>query len=116
MTAGPYSLSALYDECKFELLAGTVIVGACNSDGKHNFCAACFSWIYSEPDSLSGMVNIRTPMLEDAASFPPFAAFFCDESLPRMSSGAPHQFGTAPEAKAFMNLAEEYAVWSEVPG
>ena len=115
MTAGPYSLSALYPDNRFELTAGEVVLGQCKSAGQHHFCKACFSWIYTKPAGLDDMVNIRTPMLDRAAEFLPFAEFFCGEGLPGMASGAPMSFDTAPEVDEFLALAEKYLTWAGRP-
>ncbi|WP_432201621.1 GFA family protein [Erythrobacter sp. W53] len=116
MTAGPFSLSALYREDRFQLSSGDVAVGRCNSAGQHYFCEACFSWVYTRPGGLEGMVNIRTPMLEDAAAFPPFAEFFTQEILPGMTSGAPLSFKTAPSsAVEFLKLTDAYEQWDQRP-
>ncbi len=116
MTAGPYSLSALYPEENFELLAGETVIGDCKSAGQHNFCAKCFSWIFTRPGGIDGMVNIRTPLLERAAELPPYAEFFSEEGLPKVRSGAPLTFKTAPPVDEFLKLADAYAEWDGRPG
>ncbi len=115
MTAGPYSLSALYAHARLNLLAGEVVVGRCKSAGQHYFCEACLSWIYTKPAGLDGMANIRTPMLERASDFPPFAEFFLGESLPEARSGAPYSFEAAPPIDEFLKLADAYAEWDRRP-
>ena len=112
MTAGPYSLSALYPEDRFALLEGETVVGECNSAGEHHFCRKCFSWIFTKPGGLDGMINIRTPLLERAVQFPPFAEFFLNDGLPGLSSGAPKTYASAPPVQEFLELADGYADWA----
>ena len=116
MTAGPYSLSALFSDEQFELVAGDVVVGSCKSAGQHNFCSECFSWVYTKPAGLAGMVNIRTPLLDHAADFLPFAEFFHDDAIPGTECGAPLSFGSAPPVEEFLKLADSYAEWEHRPG
>ncbi len=116
MTSGPYSLSALYRDAQFSVQAGEAIVGNCKSAGQHYFCKSCFSWAYTKPSGLEGMVNIRTSLLERAAEFPPFAEFYCDEGFADVSSGAELTFGTAPSPEDFLKLADAYASWEKRPG
>lgn len=115
MTSGPYSLSALYPEKQFRLLEGETILGGLKGPTRHYFCADCLSWLFTRPDGLDGMVNIRTPLFEDAASFPPFVEVYRAQGLPGSQSGAPHSFEGAPEVDAFLSLAEEYSVWDQRP-
>ena len=115
MTAGPYSLSALYPEAKFKLLGGKPIVGDCRSAGQHYFCESCYIWAYTRPGSIEGVVNVRTPLLERANDFPPFAEFFRDEALAGIQSGAVLTFESAPAPDDFLKLTDDYAAWEKCP-
>lgn len=115
MTAGPYSLSALYPEDRFRILAGATVMGGLKGETRHHFCGSCLSWIFTQPSGLDAMVNIRTPMFDDAKHFVPFVELYLDEGLPGASGGAPHAFGKAPDADAFLALANDFAIWERRP-
>lgn len=115
MTSGPYALSALYAEDRFTLGSGPTVIGGLRGATQHYFCPTCLSWLFTRPDGLENMVNIRTPLLEDAASFPPFVELYRAEGLQGIHSGAPHSFERAPGIDEFLRLAESYAQWRGVP-
>ncbi|MFL0355253.1 GFA family protein [Erythrobacter sp. GH1-10] len=115
MTSGAFSLSALYQDYRFSKISGETVLGGLKGPTRHYFCSKCLSWIYTIPESLEGMVNIRTPMLEDAAKFPPFVDVFLAEKLPGAISGAPHGFDQSPDAEKFRELAGSYAEWDRRP-
>lgn len=87
------------------------MLGGLKGPTRHYFCKACLSWLFTRPDGLEGMVNIRTPMLADAKAFPPFVEFYLDQGIPGASSGAPHRFRAAPEVDAFLTLSKDYEAW-----
>ncbi|MBD2843277.1 GFA family protein [Erythrobacter rubeus] len=116
MTAGAFSLNALYREENFRLIAGETVLGGLKGPTRHFFCPSCLSWLFTKPDGLDGMVNIRTPMLERAQDFPPFAEFYGDEGIPGAKTGAPRHFANAPSADEFFGLTKEYASWQGRPG
>ncbi|MEM9501113.1 MAG: GFA family protein [Pseudomonadota bacterium] len=115
MTAGPYSLSALYPADRFQLIEGETVLGGLKGAARHHCCEDCLSWLFTLPAGLDGLVNVRTAMLERASEFPPFAEFYRAEGLPGVASGASRSFDMAPSADEFLRLSESYRDWDGRP-
>ena len=109
MTAGPFSLSSLYAADAFTLTAGETVRGGAGTGPDHQFCPKCLSWVFTIPDGMDGYVNVRSTLLDDYAGHAPFAEFYLDEGLPRMSSGARHSFGHAPDSAGFRQLIQDFS-------
>ncbi|MBV7265663.1 GFA family protein [Erythrobacter sp. WH131] len=115
MTGSAFSLSALYSEEGFRSLAGETVLGGLKGPTRHYFCKSCLSWLFTRPEGLNAMVNIRTPMLERPEHFPPFAEFYLDQGIPGAATGATRRFTDAPDTDAFFALTREYASWGGRP-
>jgi hypothetical protein len=109
MTAGPYSLSALYSADAFRLTEGETAIGGLHGEHRHHHCAYCMSWLYTQAKGLEAFVNVRTPMLEGAADLPPFVETCTAERLPFAATGAEHCFERFPDMADFPALLEAYA-------
>jgi hypothetical protein len=110
MTGGAYSLSSLYPSERFESGADTVL-GGIKGGTQHHFCPSCMSWVYTVPEGLDGFVNVRSPMLDDAAVHRPFIDMWVSEALPGAESGAPRRYESVPGESEFGELMAGYAGW-----
>ncbi len=67
------------------------------------------SWMFTRPEGMDGLVNIRTTMLDRPDEAPPFIEFFRNEAFAWAKTGAAHSFSTAPEPGEFPALLAEFA-------
>jgi hypothetical protein len=109
MTASAFSLSLAVPSKGFNLLQGDPEIGALHGPSRHFYCAYCKSWVFTRPEGLDWLVNLRATMLDDHAWFVPYAEFFTDERLPWARTPAVHGFPGMPPAEVFQGLIEGYA-------
>jgi len=109
MTASAFSLSSLYAAEAFEVTAGEPVIGGLHGATRHFFCPHCLSWLFTRPPGLEGFVNVRSTMLDDAASHAPFIETFTSERLPWAATGAARGFERFPDPERFPALLADYA-------
>jgi hypothetical protein len=108
MTASAFSLSALYRSSSFQVLKGEPAVGGLHGATRHFFCPFCMSWVFTRPDGLEDLVNVRATMLDDARGYTPFIETYTSEMLPWATTPAVHRFERFPPAERFPELLAEY--------
>lgn len=96
MTASAFSLSSLYSDDDFTLTAGEPVIGGLRGPTRHYFCPSCMSWLFTRPEGLDSLVNVRSTMLDDARSFRPFMETYTSEKLSWAETGAAHSFPAFP--------------------
>ena len=109
MTASAFSLTATYPEPAFTVRAGEPVIGGLHGASRHYFCPNCLSWVFTRPEGMDGLVNVRATMLDNPDASPPFIEFYREEGLPWASTGAVHSFATEPEDAEFPALLAEFA-------
>lgn len=109
MTASAYSLSALYLSSAFRVTAGEPELGGLRAETKHYFCPECKSWLFTRPQGVGELVNVRATMMEDAQSFEPFVESYTDEMLPWAKTNAVHSFEKFPAESDYRELIAAYA-------
>lgn len=109
MTAGAFSLSLAVPSEGFAVTEGEPVIGGLHGPSRHFYCAYCLSWMFTRPEGLDWMVNIRATMLDDHAWFVPYVELFTSEGLPWARTPAPHSFPTMPPAETFQELSEGFA-------
>ena len=109
MSASAYSLSSAYPEEAFELVNGEPVIGGLHGATRHYFCPHCKSWMFTRPEGMDGLVNIRTTMFDRPDAAPPFIEFFRNEAFAWAQTGAVHSYATAPESGEFPALLAEFA-------
>ncbi len=110
MTAGPFSLSALFAEEAFEVTAGETVLGGLRTpDLQHNFCPSCLSWMFTRAPALGPMVNVRSPLFDDPEGLEPFIETQVAEKLAWATTPARHSFDRFPAPDDFPRLLAEYA-------
>ncbi|EIM29721.1 GFA family protein [Microvirga lotononidis] len=108
MTASAFSLSALYPSGNFEVIEGEPVIGGLHGATRHFFCAHCMSWLFTRPDGMDEFVNVRTTMLDEAASLAPFIETWTREKLPWAVTPAIHSFESLPSIEQYPALVAEF--------
>ena len=109
MTGSAFSLSAAYPEPAFEVTAGEPVIGGLHGATRHYFCPHCLSWLFSRPEGMDGLVNVRSSLFEDAGSFAPFVETCLAEKLPWGDTGAAHGFDRFPAPEGWPELLSAFA-------
>lgn len=108
MTGSAFSLSVGVPAEGFAVLAGTPVVGGLRGVGGHQFCDHCMSWVYTRPEGMAWLVNVRATMLDDPAWAAPFVETWTSERLPWAITPARHSFEALPADKDFPAMIEEF--------
>ena len=109
MTASAFSLSVAEPASGFEVSEGEPVVGGLHGASRHFHCPHCKSWMFTRPEGLDDLVNVRATMLEDHGWFVPFVETCRAEGFPWAATGATHSFPNIPEPAAFGPLVAEFA-------
>ena len=65
--------------------------------------------MFTRPEGLDDLVNVRATMLDERAWFTPFIETWTAEGFPWARTGAVHSFATMPPMEAFGPLVAEFA-------
>lgn len=109
MTASAYSLSSLYPSNALIVTAGEPVIGGIHGPTRHYFCPRCMSWLFTRPAGMDEFVNVRSTLLDNAASYRPFIETYTSEKLAWVSTGASHSFETFPAPDDFPALLTEFS-------
>jgi len=109
MTGSAFSLSELYPSSAFGLLSGEPVIGGLRGATRHYFCPQCMSWLYTRPEGLDDLINVRATMFDDAQSFVPFVETYTCEKLPWTETSAVHSFERFPVADDYPRLLSGFA-------
>jgi hypothetical protein len=82
---------------------------ACTAPHKQFYCSHCKNWLFTRPQGLDFLVNVRATMLEHHHWYVPFIEVNTSEKLPWAFTGAPHSFATQPEVEKFQPLMDAFA-------
>jgi hypothetical protein len=115
MSASAYSLSAAIPSDGFQVTTGEPVIGGLHGASRHYFCPHCMSWMFTRPEGLDWLVNMRPTMLDDPSWFTPFIETWTSEKLPWATTAAVHSFAALPAVEEFEVLARDFAVQAE-PG
>jgi len=109
MSASAFSLSAAFPAASFAVTEGEPVIGGLHGATRHLFCPHCLSWMFSRPQGLDDLVNVRSTMLDDAALFAPFVEFWTSEKLPWATTSAVHSFAKLPDTlEQFRSLTLQF--------
>lgn len=109
MTASAYSLSVAVPAEGFEVTRGEPVLGGLQGADRHHHCPHCKSWLFTRPDGLDFMVNVRASMLDDASWFEPYVETSRAEGFPWAATGTKHSFAGQPSQEEFAPLLAEFA-------
>ena len=88
---------------------------SCQICGK-TICPDCASWLFTRPDGMDELVNVRATLLADAAGFSPFMETWTADKLPWATTPAIHSFPGFPPMEAYPALLAEFAGSTAAPG
>lgn len=109
MTSSAFSLSSLFPNDAFSITSGEPAIGGLHGSTRHFFCGHCMSWLFTRPEGMDDLVNVRSTMLEDSQTCKPFVETYTDEKLEWATTGAVHSFCKFPPQETFPQLLQEYA-------
>jgi hypothetical protein len=109
MTGSAYSLSALYSSDAFKVTGGAPVIGGLHGPTRHFFCPHCMSWLFTRPEGMDNLVNVRATMMDDARVFAPFVEMYTEEMLPWAKTRAIHTFERFPTIERFLELIADYS-------
>ena len=109
MSSSAFSLSSLYPSAAFEITEGEPVIGGMHGPTRHFFCPYCMTWLFTRPEGLDDFVNVRTTMLDDLPTEPPFLEANTDEKLPWAVTSAVYSYGTVPAMDDFPDLLAKFA-------
>uniref|UniRef100_Q07KP5 Glutathione-dependent formaldehyde-activating, GFA n=1 Tax=Rhodopseudomonas palustris (strain BisA53) TaxID=316055 RepID=Q07KP5_RHOP5 len=115
MSASAFSLSAAFPSAAFAVTQGEPVVGGLHGATRHYFCPHCMSWMFTRPEGIDFLVNVRATMLADAHGFTPFIETFTSEKLPWASTPAVHSFAAFPRMDEYEGLTKAYAEATAAP-
>jgi len=89
---------------------GELIKGGLGSEGReHYFCKSCLNFVFSKIGAAQ-RINLRTSVLDDAASFEPFVELMTDKKMPWVNVPAAHSLAGFPETiEDLQALMDEYS-------
>lgn len=102
-------MSSCYLADGFEILSGTPVIGGLHGATRHFHCPRCLSWMFTRPDRLDHIVNVRTTLLDTPSTEAPFIETFMSNALPWAKTGATHSFDGFPPMDAYEPLIAEFA-------
>jgi hypothetical protein len=109
MSASAFSLSIAVPAAGFEVAQGEPVIGGLHGASRHFHCPHCKSWLFTRPEGMDEMVNVRASMLDERSWFAPFVETCTSEAYPWAKTGAPHGFTNIPEASVWGPLVAEFA-------
>jgi hypothetical protein len=109
MTASAFSLSELHPSNGLKVRLGEPVIGGLYGATRHYFCKHCMSWLFTRPQGMDELVNIRATMMDDVQSFNPFIETYTDEKLSWAKTSAVHSFRKFPDPESFPALLSEFA-------
>ena len=109
MTGSAFSLGAAIPSEGFVVTEGEPVIGGLHGPTRHYFCSYCMSWLFTRPEGLDWLVNVRATMLDDVAWFTPFIETCTSEKLPWAATPAVHSFATFPALEEYADLTAQYA-------
>ena len=116
MSSSAFSLSVAIPVDGFRVVEGEPVIGGLHGATKHFFCPHCLTWMYSRPDRLDFLVNLRTTMLDAPETFAPFVETCTGEKLPWARTPARHSYPAFPPMEDMERLIREYAESVGAPG
>ena len=109
MSASAFSLTLAIPMGGFEVTQGKPVIGGLHESTHHYFCSYCMSWMFTRPEGMNDVVNLRPSMLDDHSWVVPFIEVWTQEKLPWANTPAVHSYATQPAFAEYAKLLEEFA-------
>ena len=109
LTASAFSLTTMFPYDSFSS-KGELFKGGLRLSGRdHYFCKSCGNFIYSEIGGSGQRINLRTSILNDAASFEPFVELMTDEKMQWVTVPTKQSYKQSPNSlEELKTLMDEY--------
>ena len=91
------------------MVQGEPVIGGLHGATRHYHCPRCKSWLFTRPEGLDMMVNVRASMLDDHVWFVPYIETCTSEAFPWAKTGAQHSFPNIPPLEVYPPLVAEFA-------
>ena len=108
MTASAFSLGIAVANDAFSVQQGDTAIGGLHGPTRHFFCAYCMSWLFTRPEGLEHIVNVRTTMLDDPSPYPPYIETYTSEKLDWAVTPAVRSFEKFPPVESYAQLVRDY--------
>jgi hypothetical protein len=112
MSASAFSLSVALPAAGFEVMGDTPVIGGLHGATQHYFCPYCMTWMFTRPEGMDWLINLRSTMLNDPKGLSPFVETWTREKLAFAQTGAPHSYETVPPVEDWERLMKLYVGWS----
>ena len=109
MSASAFSLSAVVPSDGFRVTRGDPVIGGLHGESGQYFCPYCMSWLFTRPQGLDFIVNVRSTMFEQQDWKKPFIETCTSEKLDWATTPARHSFPIFPPQDAWSGLIAEFA-------
>ncbi len=109
MTGSAFSVSALVLSSNFEVMSGDPVIGGLRGATRHYFCLSCMSWLFTRPEGMDEVVNLRSTLFGALADRPPFIETWTSGRREWAVTGAVHSFAELPDPSTFPELMQAFA-------
>jgi hypothetical protein len=116
MSSSAFSLTLTIPSGGFEVTAGAPVTGGLHGATRHYFCPHCMSWMFTRPEGMDELVNLRPTMLDRHGWFVPLIEVWASERLPWATTPAAHSFATEPGFEEYAGFVAEFARSGARPG
>jgi hypothetical protein len=117
MSSSAFSLTAIFLADSFEVTRGVPVIGGLHgADVHHFFCEHCMTWMFTRPQAMQHIVNVRSTLLDAPPRSAPFMETFSKTKLPWVVTGAVHSFEEFPPMEAYMGLIKAFSAHVEGTG
>lgn len=116
LTASAYSLSVAVPSDGFALTKGEPALGGMHGPHRQFYCPHCKNWVFTRPQGLDFLVNVRATMLDDHGWYVPYIETCASEKLPWATTPAVHSFATYPGMDDYQPLVDAFAREGARPG
>ena len=108
MSSSAFSLTLTLPADGFSVTSGEPVIGGLHGPTRHFFCPHCMSWMFTRPEGLDFIVNLRSSMLDDPGWFSPYVEVWTNEKLPWVTTPAVHSYQREPAVSEYQGLIAEY--------
>lgn len=109
MTGSAFSLTVMTPAEGFRVTSGSAVPGGLKTGHRHMHCSECLSWVFTQPNGVDFLVNVRTPMLDTPPTEVPFMETALADAMPFARLGAPYGYDGFPVAEDIQPLVQAYA-------
>lgn len=109
LSASAYSLSVAVPSDGFAVTKGEPVLGGMHGPHRQFYCPRCKNWMFTRPQGLEFLVNVRSTMLDDHGWCAPFVETATAQGYAWAKTPAVHSFPDQPDPEVFGPIVEEFA-------